>query len=938
MRKISIFLATVGCLILALATQAQTITPDASGIVYVNKTASGSGAGNSWTDAANELADALLAAAGNTAITQIWVAEGTYCPLYNADGYDASASTFPNTPGGNNNAFVLVPNVKLYGGFAAPLPTGSVPAFGAAGRDGETVLSGDLDKDDIPGDLVTNKSDNCNHTVISAGNVGTASLDGFTVTGGKGSGFTDITVNGVTVYDNEGGGIFNYNSSPSLANVTVSGNSAASGGGMLNFNNSSPALTNVNINGNSATYGGGMMNFINSSPALTNVTISGNSAYYNGGGMLNSNYSSPVLTDVTISGNSADYSGGIQNENNSSPALTNVTISGNSANNDGGGMMNYISSSPDIQNSIIHGNTATTGANVHNNNTSGACTPVYSYSIVEGSSGGWGSFGTDGGNNMDADPLFVNWIDPSSATMPNMLGDYRLQAGSPAIDAGDNALYLTARGISDFTDETDLSGNPRLSGTHIDMGAYETPIYPVTWNSLTANGTSGSVTTTALTLTFDVDPTSLATGNITVTGATKGALSGTGLTRTLAISSITVADGANVNVAITNPSGFTITPSNMNVAVNVAPVIPPGITGPTAMTLTEGYAATSSGTFTVTGTPAPSVTKTSGDAAITWNGATMRLDIDAGLPAGSYPVELTASNGITPDASHTFTLTVTNPVYYSIQINASGGGSVNADRMSAYPGETVTLTLTPNTGYTLTSITVISRDGMHSVSTTGTGNTRTFTMPAANVTVTAYFVNPTYQAAWEAAKAIIEAADFSVLQKEANTQAELRYRLAEMINELLKNNSTFSILHSPFAISPYDIVIFDYNFRPAIAGDADNPQGVNGYFEFRVTPPETRSSAYNDGTITATSYNDVANEQLTMNNEQLKAWVHNGVLYVKGLTPGKPWYIYNLYGQLIYTGIAGGDVTVEIRLSVKGLYIIQSGNGTTKVMINDLAL
>ena len=832
MRKISIFLVTVGCLILALATQAQTITPDASGIVYVNKTASGSGAGNSWTDAANELADALLAAAGNTAITQIWVAEGTYCPLYNADGYDASASTFPNTPGGNNNnAFVLVPNVKLYGGFAAPLPTGSVPAFGASGRDGETVLSGDLDKDDIPGDLVTNKSDNCYHTVISAGNVGTASLDGFTVTGGTGDYFSDITVNGLTVYDSYGGGIYFVFSSPVLTNVNINGNIAAYGGGMINFNNSSPALTDVTISGNSArdngggmmnqnsspaltnvtisgnsardygggmmnsdysspaltnvtisgnsarNYGGGMMNFAYSSPALTNVnidgnsaglgvgggmanyissspslanvTISGNSAYYgsgmannasspsltnvtirgnsalyDGGGIYNEDYSSPVLTNVTISGNSADWGGGMLNINNSSPVLTNVTFSGNSANYDGGGMYNVYYSSPDIQNSIIYGNTATTGANVHNDHSSGVCTPVYSYSIVEGSSGGWGSFGTDGGNNMDADPLFVNWIDPSSATMPNMLGDYRLQAGSPAIDAGDNALYLTARGISDFTDETDLSGNPRLSGTHIDMGAYETPL-PVTWNSLTANGTSGSVTTTALTLTFDVDPTSLATGNITVTGATKGALSGTGLTRTLAISSITVADGANVNVAITNPSGFTITPSNMNVAVNVAPVIPPGITGPTAMTLTEGYAATSSGTFTVTGTPAPSVTKTSGDAAITWNGATMRLDIDAGLPAGSYPVELTASNGITPDANHTFTLTVTNPVYYSIRIDASGGGSVSAsvagvagaNLQSVPEGATVTLTIAPNAGYVLMSITATSGDGMHSVST-----------------------------------------------------------------------------------------------------------------------------------------------------------------------------------------------------------------------------
>jgi len=48
-------------------------------------------------------------------------------------------------------------------------------------------------------------------------------------------------------------------------------------------------------------------------------------------------------------------------------------------------------------------------------------------------------------------------------------------------------------------------------------------------------------------------------------------------------------------------------------------------------------------------------------------------------------------------------------------------------------------------------------------------------MPAANVTVTAYFENPTYQAAWEAAKAIIEAAVFELPQDAANTQTNIRY-------------------------------------------------------------------------------------------------------------------------------------------------------------------
>ena len=200
-------------------------------------------------------------------------------------------------------------------------------------------------------------------------------------------------------------------------------------------------------------------------------------------------------------------------------------------------------------------------------------------------------------------------------------------------------------------------------------------------------------------------------------------------------------------------------------------------------------------------------------------------------------------------------------------------------------------------------------------------------MPAANVTVTAYFVKPTYQAAWAAAKAIIEAAVFELPQAAAGTQSDIRYLLADMIKELLRD-AQGGIL---FTISPTDVVVFDYNFLPAQAGTADNPGGTDGYFEFRVTPPETRSSAYNDGAINATSYDDVANEQLTMNNEQLRVWTQNGVLQVSGLTSGKSWSVYNLYGQLIYTGIAEGN-EAKISLQERGVYIVQSGGKVIKTI------
>jgi hypothetical protein len=295
-----------------------------------------------------------------------------------------------------------------------------------------------------------------------------------------------------------GGGIYNSGSSPELNGVTISGNTSGYGGGMYNNNNSSPVLINVTISGNKADdNGGGMLNNNSSSPVLINVTISGNIANDNGigtgngGGMYNDNGSSPVLINLRISGNTADYGGGVYNYGDGSltkPALINVTIAGNTATNTGGGMCNYFSS-PEIRNSIIWGNTALSGTGISNTGS----WPDISHSIVEGSftSGSWnGSAGTDGGNNLDDDPLFVTTSIPAA---PTIEGDYSLQSGSPASNAGDdNAYPIDSGGTWNSTPvsatlsalpgdlpatlleilQNDLGDNDRFIGA-IDMGAYE---------------------------------------------------------------------------------------------------------------------------------------------------------------------------------------------------------------------------------------------------------------------------------------------------------------------------------------------------------------------------------------------------------------------------------------------------------------------------------
>jgi len=77
-----------------------------------------------------------------------------------------------------------------------------------------------------------------------------------------------------------------------------------------------------------------------------------------------------------------------------------------------------------------------------------------SYSLIQGISLP-SQVHNEGNNLMNQDPLFVDETN----------GNYELQDGSPCINAGNDEV--------ENLPETDILGNPRFSGTSIDMGAYE---------------------------------------------------------------------------------------------------------------------------------------------------------------------------------------------------------------------------------------------------------------------------------------------------------------------------------------------------------------------------------------------------------------------------------------------------------------------------------
>jgi predicted outer membrane repeat protein len=320
-----------------------------------------------------------------------------------------------------------------------------------AASDGDTVLV-------AAGTYVENINLNGKNIVVQGEDRETTIIDGnqngSVVTFESGEDSTTV-LSGFTIQNgsaDDGGGIHCDNSSPSLVNITISGNSATGdggyGGGIHCNNNSSPSLENVIISSNSASdYGGGISCFNYSSPTLTNVMITNNTASSQGGGMECRDYSSPTLTNVTITNNTAigNASGGgltcnwecnpiltnvvISNNtsyeggglyiiNWSNPALTNVTITNNIASNYGGGIY-CLYASPSLVNCILWNDSP---QEVYLNDASLTAT----YSNIQD---GW-----EGEGNIDANPLFC---DPEN-------GDYTLAANSPALGSGEGGANMGA--------------------------------------------------------------------------------------------------------------------------------------------------------------------------------------------------------------------------------------------------------------------------------------------------------------------------------------------------------------------------------------------------------------------------------------------------------------------------------------------------------------
>lgn len=262
-----------------------------------------------------------------------------------------------------------------------------------------------------------------------------------------------------------------------ITNTTISNNTAESFGGGLSTNGAGILRIEKSvIADNSVTGehggGGGIAAFGNIK--VFDSVISGNTApggQFNGGGGIQ-NVSIMELTNTKVINNIGNNGGGIDNADHL--ILTNTVIAGNKAYNSGGGIANHLNWVKAF-NSDITGNTAdlygggiSTGkGRIELTNSIVALNVSETDNDIHNESDG--NITTDR-CVVGTDPGFVNGpvIEGGKLVLPTE-PDLSLNEVSPAHDTGTNAAVTTP---------TDLSGNPRIAGGTVDIGAYEYPDIP----------------------------------------------------------------------------------------------------------------------------------------------------------------------------------------------------------------------------------------------------------------------------------------------------------------------------------------------------------------------------------------------------------------------------------------------------------------------------
>lgn len=439
---VSAFICALFLLItLAARTSAQTVW-------HVDDDAPAQGDGLQWSSAFPALQSALDVAMHGD---QIWVAQGRYLP---------STPTNPTDP--RTATFRVSGQIALYGGFLGT----ETSVAQRAGSFRLTELDGDIGIADDP-------SDNAYHVVTV---MGTVTIDGFSIHGGRaigapspgsvGAGILCATATGVHLH---------------LTHTIVSDNVANQGAGMY-AQLGLVYLKWCTFTANTSNLGGATY-LMTSTALIYHTRFESNHANQNGGAIFLSSIGwdsahgpMVVFVNCAFHGNSAikggaAYLGGSQYTAGNA-AWYQCTFAYNHAASAGGALYavtaSHVPAHSFLYNSIVWANDAPVDAQI-----SGRDSITYS-DVQDGT-----QTGDDG--NIDVDPLFRDG--------PG--GDLQLLAGSPGIDAANNALVpydmldIDGNQVTFEPIPLDLAGGPRFvddlqqpdtgccGAPIVDMGAFE---------------------------------------------------------------------------------------------------------------------------------------------------------------------------------------------------------------------------------------------------------------------------------------------------------------------------------------------------------------------------------------------------------------------------------------------------------------------------------